>query len=139
MPWCASQWLWMTGERECATGHPKRPAIPKVLCSAIAWFSVALMIICRRAAARRCVSCGVSGDFEPTAARRVTAEEQAVEVRIVEQLTRRPIERKAPHFEHQRAVCILERRAHVLLDHQHRHATVGELPQERHHLLHELG
>ena len=28
MPYCASQWLWMTGERECATGQPSRPAMP---------------------------------------------------------------------------------------------------------------
>src|SRR5438874_2618187 len=54
MPYCASQWLWMTGERECATGQPRRPAIPKVPRSAIAWRSVALSLLAGRQWRQRC-------------------------------------------------------------------------------------
>ena len=50
----------------------------------------------------------------------VPAQEQSIEIRVVQELRRRPVEREAPHLEHQRAVRILERGAHVLLDHQDR-------------------
>ena len=67
------------------------------------------------------------------------AEEQAIQVRFVEQHGRRAVEGEPPHFQHQRAIRKLERRAHVLLDHQHGRAAVGQPPQQRHHVLHELG
>jgi hypothetical protein len=69
----------------------------------------------------------------------VAAEEEPVEIGVVEQLRCGPVECQAPHLEHERAVRILERRAHVLLDHQHRRAGVGERAQQRHHVLDELG
>src|SRR5215831_5070315 len=59
-------------------------------------------------------------------------------MRVVEQLRRRTIERETAHLEDQRAVRVLERRAHILFDHQHRDALVGELAQQRHHFLYEL-
>ena len=83
-----------------------------------------------RAAFASVIDCGRLG---------VPAEEQAVEIGIVQELGRRTVERQAAHLEHQRAVRVLERGAHVLLDHQHRDAAVGELAQQRHHVLHELG
>src|SRR5260370_40061509 len=43
------------------------------------------------------------------------AQEQPIQIRIVEKLARGTVQCEPPHLEHQRAVRVLERAAHILL------------------------
>src|SRR5262249_19562127 len=61
MPYCASQWLWITGERECATGQPSNPAIPKS-CGPAA--IVNLLLCVRGDGPPRAANCAPSGGSE---------------------------------------------------------------------------
>ena len=69
---------------------------------------------------------------------RVTAEEESVEIRIVQQFGSRTIERQPTHLEHERAIRILQRGSNFLLDHHHLRAVVCYLAQQRHDILYEL-
>src|SRR6266446_9872197 len=114
------------GSRTCATGSP-----------GVANMSVSPSITapaCARRHQRRPRRCG-SGSCSMGGH---PAQEQAIQIRIVEQLACATVQREPSHLEHQRAVRVLERAAHILLDHQDGGARVRESAQQLEHFLADL-
>src|SRR3954467_13411447 len=58
-----------------------------------------------------------------------------MEIRLVQELPGRALEREAAHFQDQRTIGEVERAPHVLLDHQHGGAGIGERAKEPEDLL----
>src|SRR5712691_11241795 len=126
------------GSRTCATGSPgvaNMSVSPSITAPprGRSWPVRARRVCARRRPRRprRCGSASCSMGGHP-------AQEQAIQIRIVEQLARATVQREPSHLEHQRAVRVFERAAHILLDHQDGGARVRESAQQLEHFLADL-